>query len=101
MESVQVSMTKNAIDYLRRLHDLGAVEESNGQVVISAEIRPIIDALHHVLAGGKATVSVEQEGTPLLVNEIETMLQQTLSDGNAMLVPCDLEAETNVVPFAS
>jgi len=99
MESiVQVAMTRNAMDYLKRLQELGAVEGVPGQAAVSAEVRPIIEALHHVLAGGKVTVTIQQEGTPVLVNGLGTLLQQTLCDASAMTIARD--PKTYVLPLA-
>ncbi len=58
------------VEYLARGHELGATEGPMGARSLSPALRPVLEALHHVLAGGEVAVRVLRPGNPDLVDEL-------------------------------
>jgi hypothetical protein len=68
-------------DYLYRWVELGMLEGSLGNMRFSPEIAEIMEAVHHVLAGGRVEVEIQEPGAAPIVEELESMLQQSLREG--------------------
>ena len=83
MTTVQVTMVSSGTAYLERLMQHGAVEGAPGEMQLNPEAKRLIDALHHVLAGGKVSLAIEQTGSEELVRELGTRLEQAFADANA------------------
>jgi hypothetical protein len=77
-------VTTSMHDYLERLIDLGLVEGAIGAIDLKPEVRPLIEALHHVLAGGTVNVTVTQPGNSQVVNDLGTDLKTATSDTNTV-----------------
>lgn len=80
-------------EYLERVRDLGAVEGHHGAVDLNPTLRPVVDALHHVLAGGEVELRVVREGQPDIVRELEQRASRATTETNAL----NAQAETPVV----
>ncbi|AKQ69937.1 hypothetical protein A176_006849 [Myxococcus hansupus] len=58
------------MDYLARSHALGATEGPVGARALNPALRPLMEALHHVLAGGEVAVHIVRPGNADLVDEL-------------------------------
>ena len=81
-EEVAVAPSLGA--YLMRLQELGAVEGPHGAQQLSPEMMPIVQALHHVLAGGSVEVRVAEQGNPDIFNELNRRVEQVVRESNAL-----------------
>lgn len=79
---VGVNLTSSSHEYLVRLHDLGLFEGTVGTTRVHPEIKPVIDALHHVLTGGKVELRVIQPGNADLKKNLDGQLAQSIKDTN-------------------
>ena len=79
---VAVNLTSSSHEYLIRLYDLGLFEGSLGATKVHADLKPVIDALHHVLTGGKVELRVVQPGDADLKKRLDGQLTQSLKDTN-------------------
>jgi len=61
--------------YFEKLMQLGLIERTAKGVDISPELRPLLEALHHALTGGKVDVRVVQPGVPESINELTKLLE--------------------------
>jgi hypothetical protein len=75
---VPVTMAEGAREYLYRLVDLGVIEGPLGEMQPPPEILKIVEALHHVLAGGKVEIEVSDPGNRPVVQELSDRLSATL-----------------------
>ena len=73
---VTVNLTASSLRYLSRLLELGALEGSSGKTDVSPSLQPVIQAMHHVLAGGSAEIKITQKGDPTVVRELNGLLRQ-------------------------
>jgi hypothetical protein len=71
-------------EYLERVRDLGAVEGRHGSVELNPTLRPVVDALHHVLAGGEVEVRVLREGQADIVRDLQQRVALATSETNAL-----------------
>jgi hypothetical protein len=71
-------------EYIERLIDLGLVEGPLGKMDLNPNVKPLVDALHQVLAGGTVNVQVTTPGNPTVVAELQGILQEAGDDGNAI-----------------
>jgi hypothetical protein len=71
-------------EYLERLIELGLVEGPLGKMDLNPKAKPLVDALHQVLAGGTVTVQVTTPGNPQILAELAATLQEATNDGNAI-----------------
>jgi hypothetical protein len=71
-------------EYLEKLIDLGMIEGPLGHMDLSAKIKPLVEAMHHVLAGGTVNVQVATPGNPQVVAKLTQMLKEARDDGNAI-----------------
>lgn len=81
---IQVSMGLQSYLYVRKLLENGALDGALGQMQLSPEIQPLIEAMHHVLAGGEATVQVTRPGNPALVQTFLDAASAATSEGNVI-----------------
>ena len=79
---VGVNLTSSSHEYLVRLHDLGLFEGTVGATRVHPELKPVIDALHHVLTGGKVELRVVQPGNADLKKDLDGQLAQSIKDTN-------------------
>ena len=71
-------------EYLERLIDLGIIEGPVGHNELNQKVKPLMEALHEVLAGGTVSVQVTTPGNPQVVTELRQDLQQAGDDANAI-----------------
>lgn len=81
---VAANLAVSANDYLMRLQELGAVQDNNGDLVLAPELRPVLDALHAVLAGGQVSLTITSRGNPDIINELNRRLEQANRDANTI-----------------
>ena len=55
---VSVALAEHTVMHLQAILDLGALQGPRGQKAISDKLRPLVDAIYQVLAGGTATVQI-------------------------------------------
>jgi hypothetical protein len=81
---VDYRITEGFRDYLYRTIDLGIMEGRLGEMEFTSEVIPLIEALHHVLAGGAAKVEIAQPGEASLVAELNEKLDRARHQANAV-----------------
>ncbi|MBI3799819.1 MAG: hypothetical protein HY268_22955 [Deltaproteobacteria bacterium] len=83
-ETVQVQLASNAYMYLRRAFELGALEgPSIGQMKLHPAVQQLMQAIHHVLAGGELEDRLlKNEGDPAIVEELERRMKQVIEETN-------------------
>jgi hypothetical protein len=79
---VSYPLARSAYEYMMRLKDLGAVEGALGQMGLLPELKPVIDAIHVILAGGEVSIDVKRRGNPDIIHELEEMFAKGQSDAN-------------------
>jgi hypothetical protein len=65
--------------YVQRLLDVGALDGPVGELHTNPRLIPLVEALHHVLAGGTVEVRVLTPGSP----EVYRDLQERAASGMA------------------
>ena len=81
-QPVQGSMAEDMLAYILALETNGFLEGEPGSHEIPDEVNQILNALHHVLAGGTVVVEIQSEGTPSLVNDLDSLLVSALAQTN-------------------
>ncbi|AEI63503.1 hypothetical protein [Corallococcus macrosporus] len=71
-------------DYLARGRELGAVEGPLGARVLNPALRPVLEALHHVLAGGEVSVHILQRGNADLVDELNLRAERATEEASTL-----------------
>ena len=74
--------TLGAVDYLRKLRELGALEGTLGAQSVCKELIPIMEAMHHVLAGGSVELKVTNSGNAKIVADLNEQFAQALLETN-------------------
>lgn len=72
----------SAEGYMIRLLQLGALEGALGEMEISPVLKPVLEAMHHVLAGGEVEIKLAEPGNALLVQELKRRLEEATLDFN-------------------
>jgi hypothetical protein len=70
--------------YKIRLLQLGAMEGAFAEMDINPLLRPLIEAIHHVLAGGEVEIKLVAPGEPQVVQELNGRLEQMINETNAV-----------------
>jgi len=70
--------------YLSRVLQLGALEGPIDAQDLMPELRPLIEAAHHVLAGGAVEVEITRRGNPDIVRELGEMRARVVQDSAAI-----------------
>jgi hypothetical protein len=81
---IQLSFASALGEYLERVRDLGAVEGHNGFVEINPTLQPVVEAMHHVLAGGEVEVRVVRNGQSDIFRELQHRAARATSETNAL-----------------
>ncbi|MCP3166141.1 MULTISPECIES: hypothetical protein [Myxococcus] len=81
---VSVPLVGAVSDYLQRIQDLGAVEGPGGAVGLNPALEPVMEALHHLLAGGEVEVRVTRRGHPRLVQELRQRVDDATREVNEL-----------------
>ena len=74
----------SADGYMIRLLQLGAIEGALGEMDISPVMKPVLEAMHHILSGGDVEIKVVAAGNPLLVQELNRRLDEATQELNAI-----------------
>lgn len=77
-EVVQLPFASAMAEYLRRVEELGAFEGVGSTVELNPRLRPVLEALHHVLAGGEVSVSIAQSGQPDVFRDLHERMERGL-----------------------
>jgi hypothetical protein len=70
--------------YLQRVQALGAIEGTGEAVAFSPHVLPVLEALHHVLAGGEVEVRIVREGQAGIVEALGALSGQVLEEAKAL-----------------
>lgn len=81
---VNLTLASSIGDYILRAQELGVVEGTSGAMELHPSLKPILEALHHVLAGGEVEVKVVHRGNPDIVNELNRRAEQGIQEANAI-----------------
>ncbi|ADO68018.1 hypothetical protein [Stigmatella aurantiaca] len=81
---VPMSFTPSVGTYLQRVQALGALEGSGETLAFSPHIHPVLEALHHVLAGGEVEVRIVRSGQATLVEELNALAERVLEESRAL-----------------
>ena len=73
-EAVMIAVTPGSRDYLELLETYGLLDGEPGQERVPDSVREVLNALHHVLAGGNVSVDVRTDGASSIVDELDTAL---------------------------
>ena len=84
---IQLSYAAALGEYLERVRDLGAMEGHNGAVEINPTLQPVVEAMHHVLAGGEVEVRVVRDGQVDIFRELQSRAARATSETNALNQP--------------
>jgi hypothetical protein len=71
-------------EYLERVRELGAMEGHNGSVELNPTLQPVLDALHHVLAGGEVEVRFVRNGQADIFKELQQRAARAIVETNAL-----------------
>lgn len=79
---VGINVASGSHEYLVCLHDLGLFEGAIGATRLHPAVKPVIDALHHVLSGGKVELRVLESGNTEFKRDLDVRLEQSLKETN-------------------
>jgi hypothetical protein len=78
---VAQNLASTTSEFLMRLQELGATIGTDGTAVLP-ELKPVIEGLFQVLAGGEVEVKVVHRGNPDIVRELEKRLADSTAEAN-------------------
>ncbi len=81
---IQLAFSTALGEYLERVRELGAVEGLQGSIQINPTLMPVIEAMHHVLAGGEVEVRIVRGGQQEIVQELQQRAAQATRETNAI-----------------
>ena len=79
---VSYPVAYSMLQYMLKTRELGAFEGPLGDMHPNPHLRPILKALHIVLAGGVVEFTEKQRGNPEIIHELDDMLEQGTEDAN-------------------
>lgn len=79
---VNVALASSLGNYLLRTQELGAVEGPEGSLSLHPALQPVLQAIHHVLAGGEVEVRVVRGGNPDIVDELNRRATRATQEAN-------------------
>jgi hypothetical protein len=74
-------MASQVNDFLLRLEELGFSPGEGGQQM-NPELKPVVEGLYHVLAGGEVEVKIKHRGNPDIVAELERRAVSATAESN-------------------
>jgi hypothetical protein len=80
--TVGYQLASDVSDYIQRLIDLGAFSGPLGNMDLNPALKPLIDGVNRVLAGGAVTVQVTQPGDPNIYQELTNELANGIKESN-------------------
>jgi hypothetical protein len=82
---VAVNVTSSAYKYLNEVLFVALEGANSEEIRLNPDLKPLVDALHHVLAGGKLKGDlIEQPGDPTQVGNLDQGLQDSINETNAL-----------------
>jgi hypothetical protein len=84
---VHLALSSALGEYLERVRELGAVEGLDGAVELNPTLKPVLEAMHHVLAGGEVEVRIVRDGQPDIFHELQQRAVQATEETNAINQP--------------
>ena len=82
--------------WVNRCIELGAIEGTVGSQGLESNVDDLVRAMHHVLAGGTVTVTVNTAGTTEVVDELNLLLDEGITEANRI----NDDSGTHVFPVA-
>ena len=79
---VSYPLARSAYEYIMRMKDLGALEGELGKMSLLPALKPIVEAIHVVLAGGSVEVTVTGRANPDILRELGEMFEKGSEDAN-------------------
>ena len=67
---VGYNLASQSLAYMMRLLDVGMVEGPLGDAKLNPRLMPLLEGIHHVLAGGSVEVKVVTPGSPDVYNDL-------------------------------
>jgi hypothetical protein len=86
---VQLTFASALGEYLKRVQDLGAVEGHHGAIELNPTLQPVLEALHHVLAGGEVEVRVVRGGQRDIFMDLQQRAARATEETHAFNQPAD------------
>ncbi|HLT29946.1 MAG TPA: hypothetical protein VK013_07880 [Myxococcaceae bacterium] len=80
----QLILARKLIEYIERCEELGLSLGGEAEFLVSEDLEPVMLALHHVLAGGKVEVTIEEEGNPDIVKELDRRVREGLEEASEL-----------------
>ena len=81
-EPQNIAVTASSRDYLEKFAQSGLLEGERGQQEIAAGVKPVLEALHHVLGGGKVSITIDSPGDAAVVEELNDVLYKATDEYN-------------------
>jgi hypothetical protein len=81
---IQLSFSSALGEYLERVRELGAMEGPEGAIDISPTLRPVLEAMHHLLAGGEVEVRIVRGGQQDIFQDLQQRAVQATTETNAI-----------------
>lgn len=81
---VGYQLASQTYGYVMRTLELGAVVGPIGKMEINPALKPVIEALNIVLAGGEVKFDVLQRGNPDIINELNRRLAAGMVEANTI-----------------
>ncbi len=82
--TVGYQLSYSFYEYLERAIELGAIVGSLGNMKMNPALKPLMDGMNRVLAGGAVTVQVTQPGDPVIYQELTDALKDAAKESNAI-----------------
>ena len=82
LRMVGVNLASCMHEYLLRICELGALEGALEEMDIPPSLKPLIEAMHHILAGGRAEVNILEQGDPDIVSDLNGRLARGIQESN-------------------
>lgn len=84
LEPENIPVAPAAKNYLETIARYGMLEGEIGDRVVDRDVGTVLNALHHVLAGGSVSVSVDTPGAEAVVDELDRVLQGAVVETNQL-----------------
>jgi hypothetical protein len=81
---VGIHFASGIYEYLTRAIELGAFEGPLGKMEVHPSLKPLIEAMHHVLAGGEVETRIARAGNPDVVQDLDNRLERGRQEANAI-----------------
>jgi hypothetical protein len=80
--TVGVQLASEIAAYLEKAMSLGAFSGPLGQMEVNPKVKPLLEAINHVLAGGTVVVDVTKPGDPSTYKQLNEYLNGGLKEAN-------------------